>query len=80
MYRVTGRTDIFDLRVILDLPSDLVKVDREHIYYFTIAQDRAKASEFFDPKDEAAEALFRGWDYVAHGTTFETKETGGDAG
>ena len=80
MYRVTGRTDIFDLRVILDLPSDLVKVDREHIYYFTIAQDRAKASEFFDPKDESTESLFRNWDYVSHGTIFEMKETGSDSG
>ena len=33
---------------------------------------------FYDPKEKEEEELFRGWDYVIHGTVFEIKELESD--
>ena len=66
------------MKIILDLAKDLIRIDKEKLYYFSINQDKSKSSEFYDPKDESNETIFKNWEYVTHGTIFEIKETGSD--
>lgn len=78
MVRAVGKTDIFDLKVVVDLASDLVRVEKDRVYFFSINQDKTKGAEFYNPKDDAADTYFKNWDYVVHGTVFEVKELAND--
>lgn len=45
---------------------------------FQISQDKTEKLNVYDPKELDEEELFKGWDYVTHGTVFELKEKGTD--
>ena len=76
--RIQGKTDIYDLKIILDVASDLIKMEKDRVYYFSINQDKTKGAEYYNPKDNSAETTFKNWDYVVHGTVFEVKELPND--
>ncbi len=78
MVRIVGKTDIYDLRLILDVASDLIKVEKDRVYHFSVTQDKTKGAEHYNPRDDAAETVFKNWDYVMHGTVFEVKELAND--
>lgn len=78
MIRIVGKTDIYDLKVSLDVACDLIKVEKEKVYYFGLTQDKSKGSEHYNPRDTSAETHFKNWDYVMHGTVFEVKELAND--
>ena len=76
--RASGKTDIYDLKVTLDVASDLFRVEKDRVYHFRMIQDKTKGAEYYNPKDTSAEATFENWDYVVHGTVFEVKELAND--
>ena len=78
MVRIQGKTDIYDLKIILDVASDLIRIEKDRVYYFSINQDKTKGAEYYNPKDNSAETIFKNWDYVVHGTVFEVKEQAND--
>ena len=78
MIRAVGKTDIYDLKVSLDVASDLIRMEKEKVYYFSIMQDKTKGAEYYNPRDTSAETVFKNWDYVMHGSVFEVKELPND--
>ena len=78
MVRIQGKTDIYDLKIILDVASDLIQMEKDRVYYFSINQDKTKGAEYYNPKDNSADTIFKNWDYVVHGTVFEVKELPND--
>lgn len=54
----------------------MLKINKNNLYYFSIQQDKTKKSDFYDPKEDLNEGIYKDWDYVTHGTIFETKEIG----
>lgn len=73
--RLQGKTDIYDLKITLDLASDLIKIEKEKVYYFSVSQDKTKGAEYYNPRDNSSDTIFKNWDYIMHGTIFEIKET-----
>ena len=41
-------------------------------------QDKTKGAEYFNPKDNSSETIFKNWEYVTYGTVFEIKELGNE--
>lgn len=76
--RLVGKTDIYDLKVSLDVACDLIRVEREKVYYFGLMQDKTKGAEHYNPRDNSADTHFKNWEYVMHGTIFEVKELPND--
>lgn len=78
MVRASGKTDIYDLKVTLDVASELFRVEKDKVYHFRVLQDIASRTEYYNPKDTSTDATFENWDYVVHGTVFEVKELAND--
>ncbi len=76
--RIIGKSDIYDLKVSYDINKDLIKIQENNLYFFSIQQDKTKKLDVYDPKEDLNEGIYKDWDYVTHGTIFEIKEIGKD--
>ena len=76
--RVKGTTDIYNLKVTYDINKDLLKIDKENSYYFSIKYDKTKKLNMYDPKEDTTEGIYKEWDYVTHGTVFEIRNLEND--
>jgi len=76
--RIKGKSHIYDLHVICDVNRELFPVKQDSVIQFQISQDKTEKLNVYDPKELDEEEIFKGWDYVTHGTVFELKEKGTD--
>lgn len=72
--RVAGRTDIYELRVVVDIYREFFQPKRGGLIAFALGQDPSRRQEIYDPGDEYNREPFCSWPYVTFGKIFELSE------
>lgn len=81
MRRVEGKSDIYDLQVDLDVNTEIYPIEKEKVYYFSIAKNihgDADAKGLYSSDNNVEDSLFDSFEYVMYGKIFECKQADKD--